>query len=156
RRHSPRRPSSGRRLGLGLAVQVEPALSAQERIALPSRTSGENRPGAAQEPMTRLPKYKRARRIPAMLAQLHPPDCAAALIVRISAATCVFRFLRHHARRPPHAKIRPGNPAPAIGPGTEASFTVTVTPAVALLTTRGRALTRARELASFVTDQKEG
>src|SRR5260370_41340320 len=25
---------------------------------------------------------------------------------------------RHHARRPPLAKIRPGSPAPAMGPGT--------------------------------------
>src|SRR5258708_5178989 len=26
---------------------------------------------------------------------------------------------RHHPRRPPLAKIRPGSPAPAMGPGTE-------------------------------------
>jgi hypothetical protein len=28
------------------------------------------------------------------------------------------RFLRHQPRRPPHAAIRPGSPAPATGPGT--------------------------------------
>jgi len=69
-RHSPRTPNSGRRLGLGPAVQIEPALRAQERIALLSLTSGENRPDAAQGLMTRFPKYKGARKIPTMLAQL--------------------------------------------------------------------------------------
>jgi len=33
-------------------------------------------------------------------------------------AVTAFRFLRHHARRPALAKNNPGNPAPAIGPGT--------------------------------------
>jgi len=29
-----------------------------------------------------------------------------------------WRFLRHHARKPPLAKSNPGKPAPAMGPGT--------------------------------------
>src|SRR6516164_7348959 len=33
-------------------------------------------------------------------------------------AQAVRRRRRHQARRPPPAKIRPGSPAPAIGPGT--------------------------------------
>jgi hypothetical protein len=36
-------------------------------------------------------------------------------------AQATFFRRRHHARRPPHPKIRPGNPAPAIGPGTAAA-----------------------------------
>ena len=32
----------------------------------------------------------------------------------------IFFRRRHQPRRPPHAKIRPGRPAPAIGPGTDA------------------------------------
>jgi hypothetical protein len=30
----------------------------------------------------------------------------------------IFRRRRHQPRRPPLAKIRPGRPAPAMGPGT--------------------------------------
>src|SRR5262245_3414713 len=30
----------------------------------------------------------------------------------------IFFRRRHQPRRPPHAKIRPGSPAPAMGPGT--------------------------------------
>ena len=30
----------------------------------------------------------------------------------------IFRRRRHQARRPPLAKIRPGSPAPTMGPGT--------------------------------------
>jgi hypothetical protein len=33
-------------------------------------------------------------------------------------AQAIFRRRRHQPRRPPLAKIRPGSPAPAIGPGT--------------------------------------
>jgi hypothetical protein len=33
-------------------------------------------------------------------------------------AQAIFRRRRHQARRPPLAKMRPGSPAPAIGPGT--------------------------------------
>jgi hypothetical protein len=33
-----------------------------------------------------------------------------------------LRFLRHHASRPPLAKIRPGSPAPATGPGTASGW----------------------------------
>src|SRR5262249_43267120 len=33
-------------------------------------------------------------------------------------AQAVFRRRRHQPRRPPPAKIRPGSPAPAMGPGT--------------------------------------
>jgi len=32
----------------------------------------------------------------------------------------IFRRRRHQPRRPPPAKIRPGRPAPAMGPGTAA------------------------------------
>jgi len=35
---------------------------------------------------------------------------------------------RHQPRRPPLAKIRPGRPAPAIGPGTLEKFLVNATP----------------------------
>jgi hypothetical protein len=34
-------------------------------------------------------------------------------------AQATFCRRRHHARRPPLAKIRPGRPAPAMGPGTD-------------------------------------
>jgi hypothetical protein len=37
---------------------------------------------------------------------------------------CAHRFLRHHASRPPLAKIRPGRPAPKTGPGTPTDVTV--------------------------------
>ena len=33
-------------------------------------------------------------------------------------AQAVFRRRRHQPRRPPPAKIKPGNPAPTMGPGT--------------------------------------
>src|SRR5262245_57598004 len=36
----------------------------------------------------------------------------------VSEAQAVFRRRRHQPRRPPPAKIRPGRPAPTIGPGT--------------------------------------
>jgi hypothetical protein len=39
----------------------------------------------------------------------------------------VRRFLRHQASRPPLAKIRPGRPAPAMGPGTELIAVVSLT-----------------------------
>src|SRR5262249_28997671 len=39
---------------------------------------------------------------------------------RAQAVASAFRFLRHQASRPPLAKIRPGRPAPAMGPGTDA------------------------------------
>src|SRR5262245_61018088 len=35
-----------------------------------------------------------------------------------------FRRRRHQARRPPPARIRPGSPAPAMGPGTAAKLIV--------------------------------
>jgi len=35
-----------------------------------------------------------------------------------SLAQAIFRRRRHQPSRPPHAKISPGSPAPAIGPGT--------------------------------------
>src|ERR1700731_264075 len=35
-------------------------------------------------------------------------------------AQAIFLRRRHQARRPPLAKIRPGSPAPATGPGTGA------------------------------------
>ena len=38
----------------------------------------------------------------------------------------LFFRRRHQPRKPPPAKIRPGSPAPAIGPGTAAAATVTV------------------------------
>jgi hypothetical protein len=41
-------------------------------------------------------------------------------------AQAIFCRRRHQPRRPPLAKIRPGRPAPAIGPGTGGSVTVTV------------------------------
>src|SRR5580704_11053664 len=34
----------------------------------------------------------------------------------------IFRRRRHQPRRPPHAAIRPGRPAPATGPGAWAGF----------------------------------
>ena len=37
-----------------------------------------------------------------------------------TASAASFRFLRHHARRPPVARIKPGNPAPTAGEGTAA------------------------------------
>jgi hypothetical protein len=37
---------------------------------------------------------------------------------RLMICQAVFRRRRHQARRPPPAKIRPGSPAPAMGPGT--------------------------------------
>jgi hypothetical protein len=42
-----------------------------------------------------------------------------------SVIACAFRFLRHHASRPPLAKIRPGSPLPTMGPGTVAREPVT-------------------------------
>jgi hypothetical protein len=36
-------------------------------------------------------------------------------------AQAIFRRRRHQPRRPPQAKIRPGSPAPAMGPGTSTS-----------------------------------
>ena len=38
--------------------------------------------------------------------------------LRDQAAVSAFRFRRHQPRRPALAKIRPGRPAPAMGPGT--------------------------------------
>src|SRR5262249_1634225 len=38
-------------------------------------------------------------------------------VARASARRSVFFRRRHQARKPPQAKIRPGSPAPAIGPG---------------------------------------
>jgi hypothetical protein len=38
----------------------------------------------------------------------------------------VFRRFRHQPRNPPLAKIRPGSPAPAMGPGTAAGVKVSV------------------------------
>src|SRR5262245_32335568 len=35
----------------------------------------------------------------------------------------IFCRRRHQARRPPHAKIRPGSPAPTMGPGTALPLT---------------------------------
>src|SRR5262249_58418684 len=49
-----------------------------------------------------------------------PPGCMpepGALLFH-SSVQAVFRRRRHQPRRPPHAKIRPGRPAPTIGPGT--------------------------------------
>ena len=40
-------------------------------------------------------------------------------------AQAVFFRRRHQPRRPPLAKIRPGSPAPAMGPGTPAEKVVT-------------------------------
>src|SRR5215469_17078029 len=37
-----------------------------------------------------------------------------------SLVQAIFRRRRHQPRRPPPAKIRPGRPAPAMGPGTGA------------------------------------
>ena len=37
-----------------------------------------------------------------------------------------FRFLRHHARRPTLANIKPGMPAPTKGPGTAAAASCAV------------------------------
>jgi hypothetical protein len=36
----------------------------------------------------------------------------------------IFFFLRHHARTPPLANIRPGRPAPAMGPRTAATLVI--------------------------------
>jgi len=33
-------------------------------------------------------------------------------------AAAAFRFLRHHARKPPLTNIKPGTPVPTMGPGT--------------------------------------
>jgi hypothetical protein len=41
-------------------------------------------------------------------------------VVGCAEAQAVFFRRRHQPRRPPLAKIRPGRPAPAMGPGTEA------------------------------------
>src|SRR6476646_780380 len=38
-----------------------------------------------------------------------------------AAAQAIFRRRRHQPRRPPLAKIKPGKPAPAMGPGTATS-----------------------------------
>src|SRR5262249_1053750 len=43
----------------------------------------------------------------------------------MSEAQAIFFRRRHQARRPPVAKIRPGRPAPAMGPGTGALSPVT-------------------------------
>jgi hypothetical protein len=40
-------------------------------------------------------------------------------------AQAIFFRRRHQARRPPLAKIRPGSPAPTMGPGTAAASTLT-------------------------------
>ena len=50
-------------------------------------------------------------------------DCSAIaaandVCVLLSDAQAVFLRRRHQPRRPPAAKIRPGRPAPATGPGT--------------------------------------
>src|SRR5262249_57358204 len=42
----------------------------------------------------------------------------------------IFRRRRHQPRRPPPAKIRPGSPAPAMGPGTAAGGSGTLLPVV--------------------------
>src|SRR5215470_2123463 len=39
---------------------------------------------------------------------------------RLTIFQAIFFRRRHQARRPPQAKIRPGRPAPAMGPGTVA------------------------------------
>jgi len=43
----------------------------------------------------------------------------------LQVAACAFRFLRHHAGKPPLAAIRPGMPVPTTGPGTGTAPPVT-------------------------------
>jgi hypothetical protein len=40
--------------------------------------------------------------------------------IAIMRRLAILRRRRHQLRRPPRAKIKPGSPAPAIGPGTAA------------------------------------
>ena len=58
----------------------------------------------------------------------------AVFVRELSDHAAAFRFRRHQPSRLPPAKIRPGRPAPAMGPGTATSSTVTVVLAAGVLT----------------------
>ena len=47
-----------------------------------------------------------------------PPPPSGLVAYRVAAAQAFRRRRRHQPRRPPLAKISPGRPAPAMGPGT--------------------------------------